>query len=119
MASRTNTIKTNIEANSEGFIAAMNEVKRSMTTLRTEFKSINEIMGSTSNTTSTLTEHKSTLEKQLQSTEASLKTLREGLKKSIELNGEDSEATRIAREEVNKAEAQYYSIKNELDKVNK
>lgn len=119
MASRTNTIKTNIEANSEGFINAMNEVKRSMATVRTEFKSVNEIMKDTGNTTDSLREHKKTLSTELQNTEASLKVLRDGLKKSIELNGEDSEATRIAREEVNKAEAQYYSLKNELNEVNK
>lgn len=119
MASRTNTIKTNIEANCEGFLNAMNEVKRSMTTVRTEFKSVNEIMKSTSDTTDSLKSHKQALSTQLQNTEENLKLLREGLAKSIELNGEDSEATRIAREEVNKAEAQYYSIKNEIDNVNK
>lgn len=119
MASRRNTIKTNIEANSDSFLQAMDEVKRSITSTRIEFKNFDETMKSSGNSINKLTEHKKNLQKEISLTKNRLDIMNEGLKKSIELNGEDSEATRIIREEVQKAETHYHSLQNELDRVNK
>lgn len=118
MASRRNTIKTNIEANSEGFIQAMDEVKRSLASTRIEFKNINEIMKTSGNTVSDLTDHKKLLQRELDLTKNRLDVLNKGLEESIRINGEDSEATRIAREEVQKAQTHYLSLKNALKEVN-
>lgn len=118
MASRRNTIKTNIEANSEGFIQAMDEVKRSLASTRIEFKNINEIMKTSGNTVSDLSDHKKLLQKELDLTKNRLDVLNKGLEESIRVNGEDSEATRIAREEVQKAQTHYLSLKNALNEVN-
>ena len=119
MASRSNTIKVNIEANSQGFTDAMKNVKSSMTMVRSEFKSVNELMKSSSQSTEELAKHKEVLTQELQKLEKNLGPLRDGLSKSIELFGEDSDATRIAREEVNKAETSYYSLKNQITEINK
>lgn len=118
MASRRNTIKTNIEANSEGFIQAMDEVKRSLASTRIEFKNINEIMKTSGNTVSDLSDHKKLLQKELDLTKNRLDVLNKGLEESIRVNGEDSEATRIAREEVQKAQTHYLSLKSALKEVN-
>lgn len=118
MASRKNTIKTNIEANSEGFIQAMDEVKRSLASTRIEFKNINEIMKTSGNTVSDLTDHKKLLQRELDLTKNRLDVLNKGLEESIRINGADSEATRIAREEVQKAQTHYLSLKNALKEVN-
>lgn len=118
MASRKNTIKTNIEANSEGFIKAMDEVQRSVKTTRQEFKNINSIMDGTKDSTEQLIEHKKLLQTELTKTKKNLDILKEGLESSIKLNGEDSEATKIAREEVMKASTHYNNLKKELDLVN-
>lgn len=118
MASRRNTIKTNIEANSEGFIQAMDEVKRSLASTRIEFKNINEIMKTSGNTVSDLTDHKKLLQRELDLTKNRLDVLNKGLEESIRINGADSEATRIAREEVQKAQTHYLSLKNALKEVN-
>lgn len=118
MASRRNTIKTNIEANSEGFIQAMDEVKRSLASTRIEFKNINEIMKTSGNTVSDLTDHKKLLQRELDLTKNRLDVLNKGLEESIRINGEDSEVTRIAREEVQKAQTHYLSLKNALKEVN-
>lgn len=118
MASRRNEIKTNIEANSEGFIKAMDEVKRSISSTRTEFANINAIMKSTGDTTDNLRSHKKQLQTELDNTKSRLDTLNKGLEESIRVNGEDSEATRIAREEVQKASTHYENLKQKLKEVN-
>ena len=118
MASRKSTITTNIEANSEGFLKAMDDVKRSISLTRIEFKNINEVMKLSEDSTDALREHKKLLQTELKNTSSNLATLNKGLEESIEKNGVDSEATRIAREEVQKASTHYYNLQNELDKVN-
>lgn len=118
MASRKNEIKTNIEANSEGFIKAMDEVKRSISSTRTEFANINAIMKSTGETTDQLRGHKKQLQTEIDNTKSRLDTLNKGLEESIKVNGEESEATRIAREEVQKASTHYENLKQKLKEVN-
>lgn len=118
MASRKNEIKTNIEANSEGFIKAMDEVKRSISSTRTEFANINAIMKSTGETTDQLRGHKKQLQTEIDNTKSRLDILNKGLEESIKVNGEESEATRIAREEVQKASTHYENLKQKLKEVN-
>ena len=118
MASRKNTIKTNIEANSEGFIKAMDEVQRSIKETRIAFNNINTIMKSTGDTTDSLRGHKKQLQTEITNTKARIDVLNKGLQESVKLNGEDSEATRIAREEVMKASTHYENLKNKLKEVN-
>lgn len=118
MASRKNTIKTNIEANSEGFIKAMDEVQRSIKETRIAFNNINTIMKSTGDTTDSLRGHKKQLQTEIANTKTRIDTLNKGLQESIKINGEDSEATRIAREEVMKASTHYENLKNKLKEVN-
>lgn len=118
MATRKNTIKTNIEANSEGFLKAMDEVQKSVKSTRLEFKNINSIMDGTSESTTQLISHKKTLQNELEKTKANIEVLNKGLQDSIKYNGEDSEATRIAREEVMKASTHYNNLKKELEIVN-
>ena len=69
MATRKNTIKTNIEANSEGFLKAMDEVQKSVKSTRLEFKNINSIMDGTSESTTQLISHKKTLQNELEKNE--------------------------------------------------
>ena len=65
MASRKSTITTNIEANSEGFLKAMDDVKRSISLTRIEFKNINEVMKLSEDSTDSLREHKKLLQTEL------------------------------------------------------
>jgi len=118
VASRKNTIKTNIEANSESFLKAMDDVQKSIRTTKTEFSYINSIMKSTGDVTDDLTEHKKILTSEIDNVSNQIDILNQGLKESIDRNGEDSEATRIMREEINKASTHYQNLKNKLQEVN-
>lgn len=119
MATKKSEIKTNIEANAQGFLDAINDVKKSISSCRTEFANINAIMKNNGGTTEQLTEHQKLLENEINLTKENLSKLGEGLEYATNKFGENSDEARYARQEYQKASTHLEKLKLNYDNVTK